>query len=89
MPYISKIGRPAFDQHLKEIGPLTLSAGDLNYCITYLVHAYLKAHGKSYSTMNDCIGVLDAAKMEFYRRVVAPYEDIKIAENGDMEVLDK
>ena len=89
MPYIMKEGRQAFDQFLKEIGPHTISPGDLNYCITYLVHAYLKAHGKSYATMNDCIGVLDAAKMEFYRRIVVPYEDIKIVENGDMEVLDR
>jgi hypothetical protein len=89
MPYIAKEGRPCFDQHLKAIGPHTISAGDLNYCITSLVHYYLKAHGKSYGVMNDCIGVLDAAKMEFYRRVVVPYEDIRIEENGDMEILDK
>jgi hypothetical protein len=37
--------------------------------------------------MNDIIGVLEAAKTEFYRRIIAPYEDIKIQDNGDMEVL--
>ena len=87
MPYIMKDGRRGFDQNLKAIGPHTTTAGDLNYCITHLCHSYLKAHGKSYSTMNDIIGVLEAAKMEFNRRIVAPYEDIKIVENGDMEVL--
>ena len=89
MPYIMKQYRRAFDPHLKAIGPHTTSVGDLNYCITVLVHEYLKAHGKSYSTMNDCIGVLDAAKAEFYRRIVAPYEDDKIQENGDVEILRK
>jgi len=89
MPYIRKDMRPAFDKHLKALGPHTTSAGDLNYCITVLVHEYLKAHGKSYSVMNDCIGVLDAAKMEFYRRIVVPYEDQKIEENGDIEILRK
>lgn len=69
------------------MGPHIISQGELNYCITVLVHEYLKAHGQSYRTMNDCIGVLDAAKAEFYRRVVAPYEDIKIEQNGDIEVL--
>jgi len=87
MPYILKQYRGAFDQHLKAVGPHTTSVGDLNYCITHLCHSYLKAHGKSYTTMNDIIGVLEAAKMEFNRRIVAPYEDIKIQENGDMEVL--
>jgi len=87
MPYIMKQMRPAFDPHLKAIGPHTTDPGDLNYCITVLVHEYLKAHGQSYATMNDCIGVLDAAKAEFYRRVVAPYEDVKIQENGDIEIL--
>ena len=87
MPYILKEGRKSFDPFLEEIGPHTIAAGDLNYCITHLCHSYLKAHGKSYSVMNDIIGVLEAAKMEFNRRIVAPYEDIKIVENGDMEVL--
>ncbi len=89
MPYIAKDKRLFFDQHLKAIGPHTTSAGDLNYCITVLVHEYLRAHGQCYSVMNDCIGVLDAAKMEFYRRIVVPYEDEKIKENGDIEILRK
>ena len=87
MPYIQKHRRPVFDKHLKTIGPHTASQGDLNYCITVLLHEYLKAHGQSYATMNDCIGVLEAAKMEFYRRIVAPYEDIKIQENEDINIL--
>ena len=40
--------------------------------------------GNSYATINDIIGALEGAKMEFYRRVVAPYEDEKIKENGDV-----
>ncbi len=89
MPYIKKQMRPGFDPHLKSIGPHTIDPGDLNYCITVLVHEYLKAHGVSYTVMNDCIGVLDSAKMEFYRRIVVPYEDKKIKENGDIKVLRK
>lgn len=29
-------------------------------------------------------GAIECAKLEFYRRVAAPYEDKKIAENGDV-----
>jgi len=32
----------------------------------------------------DAIGALECAKLELYRRVAAPYEDTKIAENGDV-----
>lgn len=86
MPYIEKHRRPLFDKHLNEIGPNTTGQGDLNYCITILLHKYIESHGLRYAVLNDCIGVLEAAKMEFYRRIVAPYEDIKIAENGDLEL---
>lgn len=89
MPYIKKYERLAFDKALKEIGPHTTTVGELNYCITVLIHEYVKAHGVSYSTMNDCIGVLDAVKMEFNRRVVVPYEDQKIEDNGDIQILKK
>lgn len=34
--------------------------------------------------VNSGIGALEAAKLEFYRRVVAPYEDKKIFDNGDV-----
>ena len=38
----------------------------------------------SYKTCNDITGALINCEHEFYRRVVAPYEDKKIIENGDV-----
>jgi hypothetical protein len=38
----------------------------------------------TYQTMNDCLGALEGAKLEFYRRVVVPYEEQKKYENGDV-----
>jgi len=38
----------------------------------------------SYSDYNALVGVLECAKLEFYRRAVAAYEDKKIKENGDV-----
>ncbi len=32
---------------------------------------------------NALIGVLESAKLELYRRMIAPYEDVKMKENGD------
>lgn len=59
--------------------------GELNYLITRLCNDYLvSAVVPGYSAYNDVIGALECAKQEFYRRIVAPYEDIKIKENGDV-----
>jgi hypothetical protein len=45
---------------------------------------YVSDHDLSYRTINDVLGALEGAKLEFYRRVAAPYEDQKIQENGDV-----
>jgi hypothetical protein len=58
--------------------------GELNFMITRLLIWYENDHGKSYGTMNDILGAVEAAKLEFYRRAVVPYEDEKIKQNGDV-----
>ena len=57
--------------------------GDLNYLITSECLRFLP-ESPSYSDYNAIIGVLESAKLEFYRRAVAAYEDNKIVENGDI-----
>jgi hypothetical protein len=59
-------------------------AGELNFQITRLFIDYIGAHGLNYQYINDCVGAGLSAVAEFQRRVVAPYEDTKIAENGDV-----
>ncbi len=78
MPYIPPEERRQLEYH-----PVPESAGQLNYLITKLVKAYL-GDSPRYYDFNDVIGALECAKLEVYRRSVAPYEDIKIAENGDV-----
>jgi len=78
MPYIEKSRRQWF-AHL----PATLTPGDLNYCITRLVLLFL-GRSPRYASYNAAIGALECAKLELYRRAVAPYEDAKLAENGDV-----
>jgi len=58
--------------------------GDLNFVISKLLHTHLHSQGCNYATCNDIIGVLECAKLEFYRKIVSPYEDTKIIENGDL-----
>lgn len=59
--------------------------GAANYIITRILSEGI-APGQqyNYSRINDIIGVLECAKLEFYRRIAAPYEDVKIRENGDI-----
>jgi len=61
------------------------NAGELNFVITSTLLRYL-GHGADYAAFNEVIGVLECAKLEMYRRMIAPYEDKKIEENGDVYV---
>lgn len=58
--------------------------GQLNYLLTKTVDDYLKKTGVAYNRINECIGALECAKLELYRRIAAPYEDRKIILNGDV-----
>jgi hypothetical protein len=42
----------------------------------------------SYEDYAKVIGAIECAKMELYRRLVAPYEEGKIEQNGDVKFLD-
>lgn len=78
MPYITTV-----DKHSIELnGPTT--PGQLNYAITKLLIAYADFKGTSYATMNDILGVLEGAKLEFARRKLYPLEDLKKMVNGDV-----
>ena len=81
MPYVKRTERARLDG-----GGAPETPGDLNYLITRQVDAYLARKGVNYAKLNEVIGVLECAKLELYRRLVASYEDRKIAdpENGDV-----
>jgi len=79
MPYVKQSDRIRLDN-----GEDAQTAGELNYIITKTVDAYLNRTPRNYANLNDAIGVLECAKLELYRRIVAEYEDTKITENGDV-----
>ena len=87
MPYIKQEKRPLFDDDIEKIvsilkeQPLMEVDGDVNYIVTSIMK---KLYAPRYFNFNRAIGVLESIKLEFYRRAVAPYEDIKIKENGDV-----
>jgi hypothetical protein len=79
MPYISKADRDRLHAGLAATQP-----GELNYLITREVVKYIDTKGLSYKTINEVVGVLECAKMELYRRVLTPYEEQKLKDNGDV-----
>lgn len=81
MPYITKEQREELDDWLEGYDLFDLPPGKLNYVITKLL---LKTQPKSYADYNALVGVLECIKLELYRRVVAPYEDRKKDENGEV-----
>ena len=84
MPYIKDADRTRLGMSYFLHEDCPQSAGELNYLFTMLAKQYMNKKGLSYQTINDIVGALDGAKVEFQRRVVAPYEDKKIRENGDV-----
>lgn len=86
MPYISSANRSMLKSTTTAIEmnpPVTI--GDLNYILTKACNAYLnRLLVKNYQGYNDVIGALECCKLEMYRRSIAPYEDNKIAEHGDV-----
>ena len=99
MPYIPEENREKFDSLVDELAK-TLSqnscllAGELNYIISRLCWQLCgykpknwtsnEAGERRYNRMNSIIGVLEASKLELYRRLVSDYEDEKIEQTGDL-----
>lgn len=79
MPYLPKGVRASLDE-----GRKPTKGGELNYLISRLLNDFVAMKGLSYSTINEATGAIEAAKLEFYRRVAAPYEDLKLGENGEV-----
>lgn len=80
MPYIESEARERLDA-----GAPPENAGELNYAVTRLIDDYLsRTGGVRYARINEVVGALECAKLELYRRIAVPYEDVKMAENGDV-----
>lgn len=89
MPYLTQDRREEFTELLDTFRRLTnedgsFGPGDLNYILIKFVHIIIATRKKNYALLNALIGTLECCKLELYRRIVSPYEDEKIAENGDV-----
>ena len=87
MPYIKEADRVAMRMQLDSLVDKLTKAGEFNFAFTHLIHKYLQGN-LSYSTINEMIGMLECCKLELYTKIARKYEDQKIAENGDMGILE-
>jgi hypothetical protein len=85
MPYIKQVDRPPYQEVIKDLSSkfADVPVGDMNYVISSVIKNVFEKN-KSYKTANALMGMIECVKMEFYRTSVAPYEDLKIKENGNI-----
>lgn len=83
MPYTERSRRPDIN-----IDPIPRDVGDLTYLLTWCCAMYLRSCPVRYDRLADVLGALEATKLELNRRVLTPYEQIKLKANGDVQALE-
>lgn len=82
IPFIDKVDDVI--KHIRYIDPED-QEGVVNYTISRIVAGSFRPDtGWRYKWLNRAYGTFLSAAAEFYRRLVAPYEDKAIAKNGDI-----
>lgn len=82
MPYIKQEDRNKMDAVVETMRLLKVKAnGDLNY----ILYKFCKENVEpSYNNYKNFCGELRQCATEIERRILGPYEDFKINENGDV-----
>ncbi len=92
MPYIKQDIRNdikiAIDNLIGRLQEISTESGVLNYVISEIL-GYTKGKRLCYQEIQNIIGILECAKLEFYRRIAVPYENRKWIENGDISSYQK
>ena len=90
MPYTKKWDRGPQYPLLEKLAEVIENKGDLNHAICELTAMLiLKTGGMSYTNVSKWIDAVNGARKEMERRLLAPYEDVKIKENGDVRTFEK
>ena len=82
MPYITQERRKELDPLIWKLSKLLQTDGEINYAITRLID---KRYGTgSYALLSAGMGVLSCVASEFFRKRIAPFEDLKCKERGEV-----
>jgi hypothetical protein len=84
MPYIAPEDRPQYETALSELEALL--KGKPPGHLTYLVYRLAKSYcpEQRYAAMSATRACINDASAEYFRRVMAPYEDKQVEKNGDV-----
>jgi hypothetical protein len=87
MPYIKQEDRTsAIKAAISTLAKALENKGDLNYAVCELTgQLILKSGGMGYTNVSNWIDGVHGAERELTRRLLNPYEDEKILQNGDVE----
>jgi len=84
MPYIKQERRIGLEEVLETAIAGVEVKGELTYCVYKLALDYIEQKGENYQNISDAVAALSDAADEIRRRVLHPYEDKKVFQNGDM-----
>ena len=84
MPYVDVRSKARLDEGGRGGDPIT--AGQLTYLIQQQLQRYLRSRGSDvrYEDLAVCLGALEGAKLDITNRIIIPYEEIKLRQNGDV-----
>jgi hypothetical protein len=84
MPYIKKELREKYDNAFKYF-PDMATKGDLEYCVTKLMHKFMQTREKRYSTLHEVVYAVMHCADEYRRLYLDKREDEARIVNGDVE----
>lgn len=84
MPYIKDKDKREMADAIDDLQMWIESKGDLNYAICELVGQLILNSGISYTKISEWIDAVHDAECELRRRLLDPYEIMKMHENGDV-----
>ena len=89
MPYIKQEERKKFDEEIDYLislirpeSGMIFNDGNVNYIVTRIIDGLYS--NKDYAHYNRALGVLEAIKLELYRRKIAVYEERKLEDAGEV-----
>jgi hypothetical protein len=85
LPYITKDRREIVDPEITVLVEKLrqLGLGDVVY-VLYRLLKELYGNTRNFYTKAQALAALESTRAEYYRRVLAPYEDEKITQSGDI-----
>lgn len=79
MPYLNQGVKSSLDE-----GRKPQSGAELNYIISKAVNDFLAMRTITYSVLAEAVAALELSQYELKSRIVRPYEDKKVIENGEV-----